>query len=73
MLKREMKINLKSFIIWMSIILGLFLLIYLVYPSIINSDNIKFFYVVHVLKLNHITISDYKNILKSWLRVGVAK
>lgn len=41
MLKREMKINLKSFIIWMSIILGLFLLIYLVYPSIINSDNIK--------------------------------
>ena len=41
MLKREMKINLKSFIIWMSIILGLFLIIYLVYPSIINSDNIK--------------------------------
>jgi len=41
MLKREMKINLKSFIIWMSIILGLFLLIYLVYPSIVNSDNIK--------------------------------
>lgn len=41
MLKREMKINLKNFIIWLSIILGLFLLIYLVYPSIINSDNIK--------------------------------
>jgi len=41
MFKREMKINLKNFIIWISIILGLFLLIYLVYPSIINSDNIK--------------------------------
>ena len=41
MLEREMKINLKSFIIWVFIILGLFLLIYLVYPSIINSDNIK--------------------------------
>ena len=41
MLKRELKINLKSFIIWMSILILLFLVVFLVYPSIINSDNIK--------------------------------
>lgn len=41
MFKREMKINLKSFIIWTSILIGLFLVVYLVYPSIINSDSMK--------------------------------
>lgn len=41
MFKREMKINLKSFIIWTLILIGLFLIVYLMYPSIINSDNIK--------------------------------
>ena len=41
MLKRELKINLKSFLIWTSIILLLFLAVFLVYPSIINSDNVK--------------------------------
>lgn len=41
MLKRELKINLKSFIVWESIILGLLLVVYLVYPSIANSENIK--------------------------------
>ena len=41
MFKREMKINLKSFIIWTSILIGLFLVVFLVYPSIINSANIK--------------------------------
>ena len=41
MLKRELKINLKSFIIWTSILILLFLVVFLVYPSIINSDNIK--------------------------------
>lgn len=41
MFKREMKINLKSFIIWISILIGLFLLVFLIYPSITNSDNIK--------------------------------
>ena len=37
MLKRELKVNLKSFIIWTSILLGMFLIVYLMYPSIINS------------------------------------
>jgi len=41
MLKRELKINLKSFIIWTTILLLMFLIVYLMYPSIINSDNIK--------------------------------
>ena len=41
MLKRELKINLKNFIIWTSILLLLFLVVYLIYPYIITSDNIK--------------------------------
>ena len=39
MFKRELKINLKSFIIWTSILIGLFLVVFLVYPSIVNSEN----------------------------------
>lgn len=41
MLKRELKINLKTFIIWMIILILLFLAVFLVYPSIANSDSIK--------------------------------
>lgn len=41
MLKRELKINFKSFIIWTSILILLFFTVYLIYPSIISSDNIK--------------------------------
>jgi len=41
MFKREMKVNLKSFIIWLSVLIGIFLVAYLMYPSIINSDNVK--------------------------------
>lgn len=41
MFKREMKINLKNFIIWTSILIGLFLVVFLVYPSIINSENMQ--------------------------------
>ena len=41
MLKRELKINLKSFLIWTSILIVLFLAIFLMYPSIIKSDNIE--------------------------------
>ena len=39
MFKREMKINLKSFLIWTTILLGIFLLVYLMYPSIVASNN----------------------------------
>ncbi|MBE6155210.1 MAG: hypothetical protein E7164_00440 [Firmicutes bacterium] len=41
MFKREMKINFKSFIVWLSVLLSVFLITFLMYPSIINSDNIK--------------------------------
>ena len=41
MFKRELKINFKSFITWLSLLIGLFLIVYLIYPSIINSENIK--------------------------------
>ena len=41
MFKREMKINLKNFIIWTSILIGLFLLVFLVYPSIVTSENME--------------------------------
>jgi ABC-2 type transport system permease protein len=41
MIKREFKINLKSFIIWLSILLIMFLIVYLVYPYIITDDSMK--------------------------------
>lgn len=41
MFRREMKVNFKNFIIWLSILLGIFLVVYLVYPSIINSTDTK--------------------------------
>ncbi len=41
MLKRELKVNFKSFIIWSVILLGIFLIAYLIYPTIIASDNIS--------------------------------
>lgn len=41
MFKREMKVNFKSFLIWLVVLIGIFLLSFLIYPSIVNSDNIK--------------------------------
>lgn len=41
MFKREMKINFKSFIIWTAILIGLFLVVFLVYPSIINNETMQ--------------------------------
>ena len=41
MLKREMKVNFKNFIVWLSVLVGIFLVVFLMYPSIISSDNIK--------------------------------
>lgn len=41
MFKREMKVNFKSFLIWLLILVGIFTVVFLVYPSIINSDNVK--------------------------------
>lgn len=41
MLKRELKVNLKNFIIWISVLIGLFLFVYLLYPSIISSGELE--------------------------------
>lgn len=39
MLKRELKVNLKPFLLWSVALMSIYLLIYLVYPSIIASDQ----------------------------------
>lgn len=41
MFKRELKLNFKSFLIWTLILLVLFLAVYLIYPSIMNSENME--------------------------------
>ena len=41
MIKREFKVNLKSFIIWLSILIVMFLFVYMVYPYIITEDTIN--------------------------------
>ncbi len=41
MIKREFKVNLKSFLIWLSILVGIFLLVYLIYPFIITDESMK--------------------------------
>ena len=41
MLKRELKINFKSFIIWLSILIIMFLVVFLVYPYIITDETMK--------------------------------
>ena len=41
MIKREFKINLKSFIIWSSILIIMFLVVFIVYPFIITDDTVK--------------------------------
>ena len=41
MIKQEFKANLKSFLIWTSILVGMFLVVFLVYPYIITDDTMK--------------------------------
>ncbi|MBR3199236.1 MAG: ABC transporter permease subunit [Bacilli bacterium] len=41
MIKREFKTNFKSFIIWLSILIIIFLIVYLIYPYIITDDTMK--------------------------------
>ena len=41
MIKREFKINFKSFVIWLSILIIMFLVVYLIYPYIITDDTMK--------------------------------
>ena len=41
MIKREFKVNLKSSIIWLSVLLVMFLVVYLIYPYIITDETMK--------------------------------
>lgn len=41
MRKREFKINLKSFVIWTSILVGMFLVVFLIYPFIVTDETVK--------------------------------
>ena len=41
MIKRELKVNLKSFIIWLFILIAMFLVVFLIYPYIITDDTMK--------------------------------
>ena len=41
MIKREFKINLKNFIIWLSILIIMFLVVFLVYPYIITDETVN--------------------------------
>lgn len=41
MLKREFKVNLKSFLIWLVILVLMFAFVYLIYPYIINDESMK--------------------------------
>lgn len=73
MFKREMKINLKSFIIWLSILLAMFLVVFLMYPSIVNSENIEMMdemvkmFPEEVLKVLNMDISSIDNVF-GWLK-----
>ena len=41
MIKREFSTNLKSFLIWTAILLGMFFIVYLIYPYIVTDENMK--------------------------------
>ena len=41
MIRRELKVNLKSFIIWSSVLIGIFLVVFLVYPFIMTDDSVQ--------------------------------
>ena len=41
MIKRELKVNFKSFIIWTSILIGIFLVVFSVYPFIATDESMK--------------------------------
>ena len=41
MIKRELRINLKSFLIWLIVLISIFGIVFIMYPSIMNSENIQ--------------------------------
>ena len=41
MIKREFKVNFKSFVIWLAILIIIFLVVYIIYPYIITDETMK--------------------------------
>lgn len=41
MLKRELKLNLKGFLLWSGILIAMFLVVFAIYPSLVNSESMK--------------------------------
>lgn len=70
---REMKVNAKSFFIWASILIGLFVVVFLVYPSIISSENVQMIdemmemFPIEVLKAFNMDISSIDSAF-GWLK-----
>lgn len=73
MFKREMKVNFKSFLIWLAVLIIIFLVVFLVYPSITNSENIKMIdemmkiFPKEMLKAFNMDISSIDNVF-GWLK-----
>lgn len=73
MFKREMKVNFKSFLRWLLLLIGIFSISFLIYPSIINSDNIKMMdemmkmFPEEVLKALNMDISSIDSVF-GWLK-----
>lgn len=73
MFKREMKVNFKNFIIWLLVLIAIFLVVFLVYPSIVNSDNIKMLdemmavFPQEILKTFNMDISSMESVF-GWLK-----
>lgn len=73
MLKRELKVNFKSFCLWFILIMTIFLIVFLIYPSIANSDNIKMMdemlkiFPKEVLAAFNMDISSLDNVF-GWLK-----
>ena len=41
MIKREFKVNFKSFVIWLAVLVVIFLVVYIIYPYIITDETMK--------------------------------
>ena len=73
MFKREMKVNFKSFLIWLLLLIGIFTISFSIYPSIINSYNIKMMdemmemFPAEVLKALNMDISSIDSVF-GWLK-----
>lgn len=41
MFRREMQVNFKNFLIWLFVLMGIFLIVFLIYPSILSGNQVK--------------------------------